>query len=128
MPRYLLSVYGAAERNQFGDYPSKEEMLQAFADTGAFNEKLQRDGHFVFADGLEQATTATTVDGRGGKPVFTDGPYLETKEYLGGFWVIEASDLDEALALAAEASKACRGTVEVRPFQTEESIRAMLEA
>jgi hypothetical protein len=127
MPRYLLSVYGPAERNEYGDYPSKEEMLQAFADTGAFNEKLQRDGHFVFADGLEQATAATTVDGQGEKPIYTDGPYLESKEYLGGFWVIEAADLDQALALAAEGSRACRGKVEVRPFQTEESFKALLE-
>ena len=60
---------------------------------------------------------------QGERPVFTDGPYLETKEHLGGFWVIEAADLDVALALAAEGSKACRGTVEVRPFQTAESVR-----
>ncbi len=60
--------------------------------------------------------------------MFTDGPYLEAKEHLGGFWVIEAPDLDVALRLAAEGSKACRGKVEVRPFQTEESIRAMLDA
>jgi hypothetical protein len=128
MPRYLLSVFGPAERSEFGDYPSKEAMLEAFADTGAFNEKLEREGHFVFADGLEQATTATTVDGQGATPVFTDGPYLETKEHLGGFWVIEAADLDEALALAAEGSRACRGKVEVRPFQTEQSIRSLLES
>lgn len=124
----MLSVYGPAERNEFGDYPSKEEMQQSFADTGAFNDRLERDGHFVFADGLEQATTATTVDGQGDKPVVTDGPYLEAKEYLGGFWVIEAADLDEALALAAEGSKACRGKVEVRPFQTEESFKALFES
>jgi hypothetical protein len=128
MPRYLLSVFGPMERGQFGDYPSKEAMLEAFADTGAFNEKLEREGHFVFADGLEQATTATTVDGQGEKPVFTDGPYLEAKEHLGGFWVIEAADLDEALALAAEGSRACRGKVEVRPFHTDESIQALLES
>ncbi len=127
MPRYLLSVYGPAERTKYGDHPSKEAMLQAFADTGVFNEKLQREGHFVFADGLDQATTASVVDGRGDAPVVTDGPYLESKEYIGGFWVIEASGLDEALALAAEGSKACRGKVEVRPFQTEETIAAMLE-
>jgi hypothetical protein len=127
VPRYLLSVYAPAERTEFGTYPSQEAMLQAFADTGAFNDRLQRDGHLVFADGLEPATTATTVNGRGGKPVVTDGPYLETKEYLGGFWVIEAADLDVALALAAEGSKACRGTVEVRPFRTADSIRSMLE-
>jgi hypothetical protein len=102
-------------------------MLEAFADTGAFNDRLEREGRLVFADGLEPATTATTVDGRGERPTFTDGPYLETKEHLGGFWVIEAADLDEALALAAEGSKACRGTVEVRPFQTDDSIRALTE-
>lgn len=123
-----MSVFGAAERNEFGDYPDKESMLQSFADTGAFNEKLEKEGHFVFADGLAEATTATTVDGRDGKPVVTDGPYLEAKEYLGGFWVIEAADLDEALALAAEGSKACRGKIEVRPFQTEESFKALLES
>nr|WP_281425890.1 YciI family protein [Polymorphospora rubra] len=127
MPRYLLSVYGPAEHTEFGTYPSQEAMLQAFADTGAFNDRLRRDGHLVFADGLEPATTATTVDGQGAKPTFTDGPYLETKEHLGGFWVIEAADLDVALALAAEGSKACRGTVEVRPFRTEESVRTLLE-
>jgi len=127
MPKYMMSVYGPAERNEFGDYESKEAMLQAFADTGAFNEKLEREGYFVFADGLEQATTATVVDGQSGAPVVTDGPYLEAKEYLGGFWVIEAPDLDVALALAAEGSKACRGTVEVRPFQTEESFQRLLD-
>jgi hypothetical protein len=127
MPRYLLSVYGPTESTEFGNYPSREAMLQAFADTGAFNERLRREGHFVFADGLEPATTATTVDGQGEKPMFTDGPYLETKECLGGFWVIEASDLDAALALAAEGSKACRGKVEVRPFRTEQSVDALLE-
>jgi hypothetical protein len=124
--RYLLSVYAPAEPAEFGSYSSKELMLQAFADTGAFNDRLRRDGHLVFADGLEPPATATTVDGQGEKPVFTDGPYLETKEHLGGFWVIEAADLDVALALAAEGSKACRGAVEVRPFHSEESIRAML--
>ncbi|MEO7447993.1 MAG: YciI family protein [Humibacillus sp.] len=127
MARYLLSVFGPAERAEFGAYSSREEMLEAFADTGAFNDRLQREGRLVFADGLEQATTATTVDGQGERPTYTDGPYLETKEHLGGFWVIEATDLDEALALAAEGSKACRGSVEVRPFQTAESVRALTE-
>lgn len=128
MPRYLLSVYGPLERKDYGGYRTRQAMLDAFADTSAFNAKLEAEGRLVFADGLEPATTATIVDGQGAKPVFTDGPYLETKEYIGGFWVIEAADLDEALALAAEGSRACRGRVEVRPFQTEESISTMLEA
>lgn len=114
--QYLLSVYGPAEMGEFGAYPDKAAMDEAMADTGAFNQKLQEQGHFVFANGLASATTATVVDGRGDAPIFTDGPYLESKEYIGGFWVVEAADLDEALALAAEGSKACRGKVEVRPF------------
>jgi hypothetical protein len=128
MPRYLLSVYGPAEPVKYGNYPSKQAMLDSMAEVGAFNDKLTEQGHFVFADGLEPSTTATTVDGQGPQPVFTDGPYLEAKEHLGGFWVIEATDLDQALALAAEASKACRGQVEVRPFHTEASFQAMLES
>ena len=119
MPKYLLSVFGPAERNQYGDYPDKESMLQAFADTGAFNDKLVADGYFVYADGLEEARTATVVDGQGDLVVMTDGPYLESKEHLGGFWIIDVPDLDVALRLAAEGSKACRGKVEVRPFQSE---------
>ena len=128
MPTYLLSVHGPAERTEYGNYPSKEDMLQAFADTGAFNDKLVAEGYFVFADGLEPASTATVVDGQGDQPVYTDGPYLESKEYIGGFWVIEAPDLDVALRLAAEGSRACRGKVEVRPFQTEDSFKALLES
>ena len=83
-----------------------------------FNEQIQAKGQWVFAAGLGAPDTATVIDNRGGEPVFSDGPFLESKEYLAGFWVIEAPDLDVALALAAEASKACRGKVEVRPFQT----------
>ena len=128
MARYLLSVFGPAERTEFGNYGSREEMLQAFADTAAFNERLERGGHFVFAEGLEPAELATTVDGTGAEPVITDGPYAETKEHLGGFWVIEAADLDEALSLATEGSRACRGRVEVRPMHTEESFAALLDS
>jgi hypothetical protein len=116
MTRYLMAVYGAAEHNEYGNYPSEEAMQQALADTDAFNQQLQHDGYWVFADGLAPATTATVVDGQGAETVITDGPYLEAKEYLGGFWIIEAPDLDVALRLAAEGSKACRGKVEVRPF------------
>ena len=116
MPEYLMSVHGPAERNEFGDYGSKEAMEQAFADTGAFNERLKEEGYWIFAGGLQPAGTATVVDATGDAPVITDGPYLETKEYIGGFWVINAPDLDVALKLAAAGSKACRGKVEVRPF------------
>ena len=83
----------------------------------AFNDnRLKAEGQWVFAGGLASPSTATVVDNRVGEPVFTDGPFLESKEFLGGFWVIEASDLDVALALAADGSKACNRKVEVRPF------------
>ena len=117
MTHYLLSIHGRVDRGEYGDYGSKEAMEQAFADTGAFNDQLKADGYWVFAGGLEPATTATVVDGQGDTPVVTDGPYLETKEVIGGFWIIEAPDLDVALKLAADGSKACRGKVEVRPFE-----------
>ena len=117
MTQYLMAVYGPLERNEFGNYGSQEDMEQAFADTGAFNQRLIDEGYFVFANGLKEATTATVVDGQGEKPAYTDGPYLESKEHLGGFWIIEAPDLDVALRLAADGSKACRGKVEVRPFE-----------
>jgi hypothetical protein len=116
MTHYLLSVHGPAEMEDYGNYGSKEEMEAAFEATGIFNEKLKSEGYWVFAGGLQSASTATVVDGQGETPVMTDGPYLETKELIGGFWVIDAPDLDVALRLAAEGSKACRGKVEVRPF------------
>ena len=128
MPRYLMSVPAPAQAEKYGSYGTKEEMLEAFAATGAFNERLEREGHLVLADGLQPPDTATTVDARNGSPVVTDGPYVEAKEYLGGFWVVDAADLDEALALAAEGSRACRGRVEVRPMQTEESVARLLES
>ena len=128
MPRYLMSVAQPAQPSKYGSYETREEMLEAFAATGAFNERLEREGHLVLADGLQPPDTATTVDARNGSPVLTDGPYVEAKEYLGGFWVVDAADLDEALALAADASRACRGRVEVRPMQTEETVRELLDS
>ena len=81
-----------------------------------FNERITAEGHWVFADGLGAPSTATVIDNRAGEALFTDGPFVESKEYLAGFWIIEAADLDEALKLAAEGSKACNRKVEVRPF------------
>ena len=81
-----------------------------------FNDRLVAEGHWVFAGGLGAPSTATVIDNRGGEAMFTDGPFLESKEYLAGFWIMEAADLDVALKLAAEGSKACNRKVEVRPF------------
>jgi hypothetical protein len=105
--RYLVSVID----NRTG-FATPTEM----AAIDAFNDRLEAEGHWVFAGGLASPSTATVVDNRDGETVFTDGPYLESKEYLGGFWIIDAPDLDVALKLAAEGSKSCNRKVEVRPF------------
>jgi hypothetical protein len=81
-----------------------------------FNDRLQAEGHWVFAGGLAAPSSATVIDNRGEEAMVTDGPFLESKEYLAGFWIMEAADLDVALKLAAEGSKACNRKIEVRPF------------
>lgn len=105
--QYLLSVI----HDKLELAPSDE-----MATIDEFNDRLQADGHWVFAGGLGFPDTATVIDNRGGDPVMTDGPFVESKEYLAGFWIIEAPDLDVALKLAAEGSKACNRKIEVRPF------------
>jgi hypothetical protein len=113
MTTYLLSVW-----SREGDpSPSQDEMQEMYRDVAAFNEEVKASGAWVFAGGLHPASTATVVDGRGGEVVTTDGPFAESKEQLGGFWVVNAPDLDAALELARRGSKACGGPVEVRPFQ-----------
>jgi hypothetical protein len=113
MTQYLLAVHSVEGQD---NYPSEAEMQQAFAATDQFNAKLQEQGTWVFGGGLLPADTATVVKATGGDVLVTDGPFAEAKEQLGGFWVIEAPDLDAALKLAAEASVACAQAVEVRPF------------
>jgi hypothetical protein len=105
--QYLVSVFDDETNSGTPD-----EMTA----TDTFNQRLEAKGHWVFAGGLNSPSTATVIDNRGGAGKFTDGPFVESKEYLGGFWVIEAPDLDVALKLAAEGSNACNRKVEVRPF------------
>lgn len=115
MPQFLLSVihpYHAA------DMPSEmpPEMAEVFAAVEAYNEQLKAEGHWVFAGGLtpiDDARVARTDDG-----VVTDGPYAETKEHLGGFWIVEC-ERDEIEKLALNAAAACRNDVEIRPLQGE---------
>ncbi|MCP2326652.1 hypothetical protein HDA40_005159 [Hamadaea flava] len=104
---YLVSVV-----DDTAGLATDEEM----AAIDVFNDRLKTEGHWVFAGGLAAPSTATVIDNRGGQAIFTDGPYVETKEYLAGFWVIEAEDLDVALKLAADGSKHCNRKVELRPF------------
>jgi hypothetical protein len=94
-------------------------MEQIYKDVDAFNAELQAEGAWVFGGGLHPADTATVVQIKDGEVLTTDGPFAETKEHLGGFWIVNARDLDAALALAARGAAACRGPVEVRPFQDE---------
>ncbi|WP_306214076.1 YciI family protein [Actinoplanes sp. RD1] len=107
MAQYLISVLDVASGTATDD-----EMTAI----DAFNDRLRAGGHWVFAGGLAEPATATVVDGRGGEPVVTDGPYVETKEYTAGFWIVEAPHFDVALRLAAEGSEHCNRRVELRPF------------
>lgn len=107
MAQYLISVLSDTDENG-----TAEEM----AAIDVFNEQLQADGQWVFAAGLGSPGTATVVDGRDGEAIFTDGPYVESKEYAAGFWIINAPHLDVALRLAALGSKACNRRVELRPI------------
>ena len=108
--QYLVSVLNDAD-----DLATSEEM----AAIDVFNDRLQAEGHWVFAGGLGSPSSATVIDNRGEETMITDGPFLESKEHIVGFWVMEAADLDVALRLAAEGSKACNRKVEVRPFLAE---------
>ena len=113
MSQYLLSVHmveGAPPR-------PVEEMQRAYARVTALNTELQSAGSWVFAGGLHPPSTATVVQLHGGEVVTTDGPFAEGKEHLGGVWIIDAKDLDEALSWARKATVACGEPVEVRPFQ-----------
>jgi hypothetical protein len=105
--QYLVSVVTDSP-----DLGTPEE--QAAIDV--FNDRLQAEGHWVFAGGLTVPSMATVIDNRGEQALLTDGPFLESKEHIIGFWVMEAADLDVVLKLAAEGSKACNRKVEVRPF------------
>ncbi len=105
--QYLVSVI-----HDTASLATPDEM----AAIGVFNEHLKAEGHWVFAGGLAAPSSATVIDNRGQEAMFTDGPFLESKEYLAGFWIMDAPDLDVALKLAAEGSKACNRKIEVRPF------------
>jgi hypothetical protein len=113
MKQYLLSV------TMVEDAPPRppDEMQRAFEQVDQLNAEFQKAGVWVFAGGLQPASIATVVREEGGEVVVTDGPFSESKEHIGGFWIIEVDDLDAALAWAAKATKACGAPVEVRPFQ-----------
>jgi hypothetical protein len=114
----MLSVFD----DQRPDEIPADVMEKIYADVDALNTEIMDAGAWVFAGGLHPADTATVVTAQDGETLVTDGPYAETKEQIGGFWVIEAPDLDAALGWARKATVACQGPIEVRPFQDEPEI------
>ena len=113
MTQYLMSVYMVDGQ----EAPSEEAMQKSYHDVDVLNAKMQKQGIWVFAGGLHPANTSTVVRVANGDVLTSDGPFAESKEQLGGFWIIEVADLDAALAWAREATVACAAPVEVRPFQ-----------
>jgi hypothetical protein len=105
--QYLISVIHDS------DALATETEMEAI---DAFNDRVIADGHWVFAGGLSGPSASTVTDNRGGEAKFSDGPFLESKEHMIGFWIFEAPDLDVALKLAAEGSRHCNRKVEVRPL------------
>ena len=113
--QYLLSVHF----DESATPPSDEHMAQMYKDVDVVNQEIKDKGAWVFAGGLHPTNMATTVRYDNGDTIVTDGPYAETKEALGGFWIIEAPDLDVAIDWAQKGARACKGPIEVRPFQPE---------
>lgn len=121
MTQYMLSVHHDSIGAYEGADLTPDDMQRMYQQVDAFNNEVQAAGALVFGGGLTLPDSATTVRNKSGELLITDGPYAETKEVLGGFWIIEAADLDEALAWARKGALACEGDVEIRPFQDEPS-------
>ena len=111
--KYMLLIYSAEDAGPAGDSPEWQEMMAGFF---RFNEEVRASGGFIAGDPLEAVSTATTVRVRDGERIVTDGPFAETKEHLGGYYLVEAEDLDQALEWAAKIPTATYGSIEVRPL------------
>jgi hypothetical protein len=112
MPQYLLSVY-----QPDGDPPPDVDLARIVRDLDALNAEMKAAGAWVFAAGLHPASTATVLRPRGDDVLMTDGPYTEGKEHIGGFTIVQAPDLDEALDWGRKLARATTLPIEVRPFQ-----------
>ena len=111
MPQYLVAIH---HPDNYNASLEGEEMIRAI---DALNEEMEAAGARFFAGGLQSARLAKSLRKQpGGKVLITDGPFLETKEYIGGFWILDAADMDEAVAWGRKAVAACRASVEVREF------------
>jgi len=112
--KFLFLVYH--DEKTLDALPDAE--MQTLVDAALdYDEEIRRSGHYIVSNALQRVRTARTVRVRGGKVTTTDGPFAETKEQLGGFFLIEAKDIDEACAVAARFPPARIGTIEVRPVQ-----------
>jgi hypothetical protein len=112
--KYLCLVYVDEKKL---NAMSKSEMETLVADALAYDEELRKSGHYIVSNALQRVETATTLRPRNGKVSITDGPFAETKEQLGGFILIDAKDLNEALHLAAKIPPGRIGSIEVRPVK-----------
>src|SRR5262245_26453529 len=112
--KYILLIY-SEEAGEWRERLPEKEKAELYQKYMNFTESIKKSGHYIAGDGLEPASTATTVRVRNGKPLTTDGPFAETREQLGGYYMIEAKDLDEAAEIAARVPAAFYGSVEVRP-------------
>ena len=110
--QYLLLIYGDESQMKSA---TQADMNAMMAEYGEFTQSIIKSGHMKAGDALQPATTATTVRVRDGKTLRTDGPFAETKEQLGGYYLVEAKDLDEATKIAARIPGARSGSIEVRP-------------
>ncbi|WP_371423739.1 YciI family protein [Tardiphaga sp.] len=111
--QYLLMIYQSEAEYAKRDAAENQKMLEEY---GAFTQSIVQSGNFKAADRLQPTTTATTVRVRDGKTLTTDGPFAETHEQLAGYYLVEAKDLDAALAIAARIPSARIGSIEVRPI------------
>src|SRR5665213_333252 len=111
--QYLLMIYANEAEHARIDDATGKKMLEEY---GVFTQGIVQSGPFKGADRLQPVSTATTVRVRDGKTLTTDGPFAETREQLGGYYLVEAKDLDEALAIAAKIPSARYGSIEVRPI------------
>jgi hypothetical protein len=117
MTHYLLSVLSVhSVEDEIREPMTDEEMRQSHKRLGVLEQEMKSTGAWVFSGRLHEADTATVVRMSGGEVVTTDGPFVESKEHLGGFYIIKAPDLDAALAWASKVTEAIKVPIEVRPF------------
>ncbi|HVT43233.1 MAG TPA: YciI family protein [Thermoanaerobaculia bacterium] len=111
--KYMLLIY---HDEKGWDKLSESERMEIYAEYGKFGQQITAGGNYVSGSELQPTTTATSVRVRDGKRLVTDGPFAETREQLGGYYLVEAKDLDEAIDLASRIPSALTGTIEVRPL------------